>query len=138
MSALPGATEYRMEISPYGDGAESLTGPQADARRIQSVLITQGLVGDSGHGADIQSYIGEILDDQQVSKLNSVVSDVVRRACPGVVLAASAVQAGPDGKSLVFGFTLGAKSPGEEPYSFAVQVLKGVTTLSIREFRLGG
>ncbi len=125
-----------MELSQYGDGAVSVTGMDADARRIQTALLSHGLAGDSTHGMTIQNRVGEILDETEIQDITQEMEQVVAKLCPDVTVAASAVTPGDDNRSVVVGFTLGSNDPTVPDVSFAVVVKKVETRTVVTEFRL--
>ena len=134
MSANPGAVEYRLEHSPYGDGTVSLSGNEANARRIQTALLSHGLAGDVNYGLELQSFIGEILDDVQTSDLQRQITDILNRMVPDVTLQAMVVESDTDNRTLLLGFTIG--EPREEPFSFALQMSRYQRNVVVKEFKI--
>ena len=134
MSANPGAVEYRLEHSPYGDGTVSLTGNEANARRIQTALLAHGLAGDVKYGLELQSYIGEILDDIEVDDIKRRITAILEKMVPDVTLQALVVERQDDQRTLLVGFTIGA--PREEPFSFALQMTRYQRNVVVKEFKL--
>jgi hypothetical protein len=124
-----GLTEYRMAYSDR-NGVEELTGPAADARRIQNVLFGHGRAGDSKLGVDIQSYLHEISDPKTLEEIRGVVKRAVDLYCPNVNILQVAVDTlsadqDPTGKknaTLIIGFSLGLNTGGT--YDFAVSLRK--------------
>ena len=139
MSAEPGSTEYLMEFSQYGDGAAKANGAEADARRIQSALLSEGFVGDQRQGFALTDYIGEILDDQALSEISGGISAVLIRLVPDVAILAQAVEAAEDKRTLLIGFTIAQTDPATRRtsnYSFALQVALPARQVVIRNFTL--
>lgn len=129
MASGAGLTEYRMAYSDR-NGVEEMTGPAADARRIQNVLFGHGRAGDSKLGVDIQSYLHEISDQKTLEEIRGKVQRAVEEYCPDVSILQVAVdtlsaEQDPTGRknaTLIVGFSLGLATGGT--YDFAVSLRK--------------
>lgn len=129
MSSKPGLTEYRLEFSDR-NGVVELSGPMADARRIQNVLFGHGRAGDYDLGVDLQSYLHEISDSQTLTEIRDKVRRAVEKYCPSVAinelvidtLPADKDPSGRNNASLIVGFSLGTSTG--KPFEFAVVARK--------------
>jgi len=116
MTSKPGATEFTFAFSNVG-GAVELTGNQADARRIQNVLLGKRRSGCSPYGLDLKSYLLEIRDSQSTAEVEGRATEQVSRYTPGIRVNALVVEqpetqaGGRDRRhSLVVGVSLGSQS----------------------------
>ena len=108
------ATEFAFEYSDRG-GLLELTGFQADALRIQNVLIGAPCAGDFNYGVNIASYIMEIANPDSLSQLREIISNAIKTYCPDVVTKAIMVDIADKNidptvagrNTLIIAFTLG-------------------------------
>jgi hypothetical protein len=132
MSALPGKTEFRLEYSDR-NGVIELNGPEADARRIQNILLGHGRAGDYDLGVDIQSYLHEISDSITLNEIRGKVSTQIAKYAPDIEILEMVIEtldsnSDPSGRanmSLVIGFSIGTDTG--TPYDFAIIAQQGVT-----------
>ena len=125
MTTSAGAAEFRLAFSDRG-GLETLTGPLADARRIQNVLFGHPRAGDADFGLNLQSFLMEFTDDQTIGVIEDRARTLISTFCPGVVLRGLVVEvpavgrdpAGRGTNTLIIGLSLGLASGGT--YDFAV------------------
>ena len=141
MSALPGKIEYRLEYSDR-NGIVEMSGVEADARRIQNILLGHGRAGDYDLGIDIQSYLHEISDATTLSEIRSKISTQIAKYAPDIslnelvieTLTAAQDPSGRANQSLVIGFSIGTATSTN--YDFAIIAQQGpqgkiVTSLTI-------
>jgi hypothetical protein len=140
MATTPGLAEFRMALGDRG-GVDVLTGPLADAKRIQNVLFGHGRAGDFDLGVDIQSYLHEISDQQTLDEIQHKIQRLVGRYCPDVRLNQVAVDVldrdqDPTGRknaTLIVGFSIGTNNG---TYDFAISVRKDAKQNVISSFVL--
>jgi hypothetical protein len=132
MSAEAGKTEYRLQYSDR-NGVVELSGPEADARRIQNVLFGHGRAGDSELGLDAQSNLFEFADSTTLLSLTEKAKALVAKYCPSVrvnELVIDLVDNATTGKKdLVVAVSLG-NSTGV-PHDFALVARPGVNTVVV-------
>ena len=83
MATKAGLKEFKLAYSDR-NGVEELTGPLADARRIQNVIFGHGRAGDYGLGVDLQSYLHEISDQQTLDEIETWLNDLYTRICENI------------------------------------------------------
>jgi phage baseplate assembly protein W len=127
MSAAPQKDEFVLEYSDR-NSAKVLSGYQADAKRIQSLLFGHGRAGDFDLGVDIQSYLYELSDEITLNTINSLVRNSIAKYCPNINLKQVEVDILKPSEittmnfhenSLILGFSLG-KYNTDPPYEFAI------------------
>lgn len=125
MSSSPGKTEFKLQYNDRGTLA-TLTGPEADARRIQNVLFGHAFAGNAEFGIDLQSYLMEPSSPEVIGEIESKVSTLIKKYCPEVRVNAILVDLqdvthGPVGRgtnTLILGISLGADNG--QSYDFAL------------------
>ena len=129
MATKAGLKEFKLAYSDR-NGVEELTGPLADARRIQNVIFGHGRAGDYGLGVDLQSYLHEISDQQTLDEIRNKIESGVKKYCPQVpiieiaveTLAAEQDPTGRKNMTLLVGFSIGTDTG--IPYDFAITLRK--------------
>ena len=129
MATKAGLKEFKLAYSDR-NGVEELTGPLADARRIQNVIFGHGRAGDYGLGVDLQSYLHEISDQQTLDEIRNKIQSGIKKYCPQVpilelvveTLAAEQEPTGRKNMTLLVGVSIGTDTG--KPYDFAVTLRK--------------
>lgn len=125
MSSTPGKTEYKLQYNDRGS-LTALTGPAADARRIQNVLFGHVVAGDADFGIDLQSYLMELSSPEVIGEIESKVSTLIKKYCPdvrvnGILIDLQDVANGPVGRgtnTLIIGISIGTENG--QSYDFAL------------------
>ena len=127
MSAAPGKTEFRLEFSDRR-GIVEVTGPEADARRIQTILFSKGHIGEFGIVVDVQSYLFEFGDEETRNTLEAKAREMIMKYCPNVSIKELSIQIldqdGKDGgkKNSLLAIAISLGTASGTPYEFAIVV----------------
>jgi hypothetical protein len=129
MASQAGKDEFVLQFSDT-NSIETMTGPEADARRIRNVLFGHGRAGDFKLGIDIQSNLFEFGDSKTLERIASDAREAIGTYCKDVdvkelttaMLPADQDPTGRNNVSLVIAISIG--TPSGAPYDFALVATK--------------
>lgn len=141
MTTASGATEYKLQFSDRG-GLEELSGHEADARRIQTVLFGHQMAGMTEFGLEVQKYLFEFSDSSTLEEIQDRATSLIALYCPGVRVLGLVVQRisaanDPSGRgtnSIVIGISLGRDDAPAYDFGLAASNTAGglvVSTLKL-------